>query len=322
MEPSGEDVGSIAWRQLFIVNELSELSTGQRTVPPETTLFWFIFFFLSLGWQWIAQYNPYWFEVEYPKQPFNEFFKFFLSSFLILCIVTVQVIINRIQAQTDDPDSVNFADLCILANCSVLIMTGRYHGYYIHGKAPWGKSDLPMSWLKMELDMEAENRRKPRAMGAEAEMDVAESSRYGNTYEIFMQPNFRDNFDAWRETPLEQMDNRNLSAKERASIDEQKRASIAMRSKKDEKVVRDAGEGDELNEQGMNQKEVKIIREERKKRIMNHMLCQTFHLIDEKRFNNISEKNRCERLLMTAPANFSLDSVDETKAPFHLVRDK
>ena len=54
MEPSGEDVGSIAWRQLFIVNELSELSTGQRTVPPETTLFWFIFFFLSLGWQWIA----------------------------------------------------------------------------------------------------------------------------------------------------------------------------------------------------------------------------------------------------------------------------
>ena len=105
---------------------------------------------------------------------------------------------------------------------------------------------------------------------------------YGNTYEIFMQPNFRDNFDAWRETPLEQMDNRNLSAKERANIEEQKRASIAMRSKKDEKVVRDAGEGDELNEQGMNQKEVKIIREERKKRIMNHMLCQTFHLIDEK----------------------------------------
>ena len=95
-----------------------------------------------------------------------------------------------------------------------------------------------------------------------------------------------------------------------------------MRSKKDEKVVRDAGEGDELNEQGMNQKEVKIIREERKKRIMNHMLCQTFHLIDEKRFNNITEKSRCERLLMTAPANFSLDSVDETKSPFHLVRDK
>ena len=130
------------------------------------------------------------------------------------------------------------------------------------------------------------------------------------------------NFDAWRETPLEQMDNRNLSAKERANIEDQKRASMAMRSKKDGKVVRDAGEGDELNEQGMNQKEVKIIREERKKRIMNHMLCQTFHLIDEKRFNNITEKNRCERLLMTAPANFSLDSVDETKSPFHLVRDK
>ena len=29
------------------------------------------------------------------------------------------------------------------------------HGYYIHGKAPWGRSDLMMTDLKMNLDSEA-----------------------------------------------------------------------------------------------------------------------------------------------------------------------
>ena len=93
-----------------------------------------------------------------------------------------------------------------------------------------------------------------------------------------MQPTFRDKLDAWRITPLEQMDNRNLSEKERAKIEAEKRASLAKRKEKKEgKVVREADEGEELNEQGMSQKEVKIIREERKKRILNHMLCQTIH---------------------------------------------
>ena len=128
------------------------------------------------------------------------------------------MIITMILTQTDDPDSLNFAYLCTLANCSVLIMTDQYQGYYIHGKAPWGKSDLPMSWLKMELDMEAENKRPPRALGAEAAAGNIESQHGTNTYEIFLQPNFRDNFDAWRELPLEQMDNRNLSTKELSLI--------------------------------------------------------------------------------------------------------
>ena len=51
--------------------------------------------------------------------------------------------------------------------------------------------------------MEAENRRRPRALAAEAAAGNVESQNYGNTYEIFMQPNFRDNFDAWRQLPLE-----------------------------------------------------------------------------------------------------------------------
>lgn len=94
-----------------------------RKVTPETTLVWFIFLYLAMGWQWIAQTNPNWYEVEYPMQPFNDFLKFFLSTFIYLCIVIVQMIIVMILTQTDDPASLNFADLCTLANCSVLILT-------------------------------------------------------------------------------------------------------------------------------------------------------------------------------------------------------
>jgi len=60
-----------------------------RKVTPETTLVWFIFFYLVLGYQWIAQTNPIWDEVNNPMQPFNEFLKFFLITFLILCISVV-----------------------------------------------------------------------------------------------------------------------------------------------------------------------------------------------------------------------------------------
>ena len=161
--------------------------TGFKKLTLETNLFWFIFFYLALGWQWIAQTNPTWLEVPMPMQPFNEFLKFFLIALFMLAIAVVQIIINFILTQTDDPASLNFADLCTLANCSVLIMTGPYHGYYIHGKAPWSKSDLPMSWLKMELDLEADNKLKPRVYGSEAaNASVKDANTLGNTYEIFI----------------------------------------------------------------------------------------------------------------------------------------
>lgn len=161
-----------------------------------------------------------------------------------------------------------------------------------------------MAWLKMELDMEAENRRRPRSMGAEAAGGAVESQDYGNTYEIFMQPNFRDNFDAWRDTPLEQMDNRNLSEQEKKQIEDSRRATLAKRAKKDPKVIQDIDDLDETNDQGLTQKETKIVRQERKKRIVNHMLCETVRQVDDRQVNLVSDKSWWERLVHTAPAAF------------------
>ena len=67
-------------------------------------------------------------------------------------------------------------------------MTDKYHGYYIHGQAPWTKSDLPMAWLKLELDAEADNKRKTRVIGndAIAKSNANEVNSLSNSYEIFI----------------------------------------------------------------------------------------------------------------------------------------
>lgn len=46
-------------------------------------------------------------------------------------------------------------------------MTDHLHGYYINGKAPWAQSDLPISWLKLELDKERRGKAQAREFGVQ-----------------------------------------------------------------------------------------------------------------------------------------------------------
>lgn len=80
--------------------------------------------------------------------------KFFLSAFIMLSIVAVNYFIYLVFNRMDAPHVQKFCDLCSVSNISVLMMYDSIHGYYINGKAPWLQSDLPISWLKAELDKE------------------------------------------------------------------------------------------------------------------------------------------------------------------------
>ena len=102
------------------------------------------------------------------------------------------------------------------------------------------------------------------------------------------------------------MDNRNLSQKEREALEETKKALEQRTSLKkgSSKVIRETEDGGEVNDQGFTQHEMQIVRQERKKRIVNHMLCTTFHQVNEKGFNNTVMKNCCERLMLSAPNDF------------------
>lgn len=86
--------------------------------------------------------------------PVNYVLMFFISAFLFLVIMAVQYVLEVLNSYFDSLNFQEFIDLCSVGNMSVLLMDQHYHGYYIHGKAPWGRSDLTMSELKELLDSE------------------------------------------------------------------------------------------------------------------------------------------------------------------------
>jgi len=59
--------------------------------------------------------------------------------------------------------------MCSVANISILFLEYSHYGYYIHGQAPWRESDLPISWLKKELDNEEKGNQRSRAFSVAAQ---------------------------------------------------------------------------------------------------------------------------------------------------------
>lgn len=48
----------ITWRSVFIGNEFNEMQSEKRIIYPTTTLIWFGFFWVGVGWGNISQTNP------------------------------------------------------------------------------------------------------------------------------------------------------------------------------------------------------------------------------------------------------------------------
>jgi meckelin len=81
----------------------------------------------------------------------NIFLEFFWAGLLFFVIGAVQVALHRIEALISGSKVASFVDLCTLANVSLLLFDEYAHGYYIHAKAPWGSSDVPLECLQEEI---------------------------------------------------------------------------------------------------------------------------------------------------------------------------
>jgi len=75
------------------------------------------------------------------------FLKFFIVTFLFLSISGVMFLIHNFLNFLEGSAISSFVDLCTLANISLVMMEEHAYGYYIHAKAPWGSSDIPLDWL-------------------------------------------------------------------------------------------------------------------------------------------------------------------------------
>ena len=78
-----------------------------------------------------------------------------------------------------------FIDLCVVSNISVLILDDLFHGYYINGQCPSGKSDVPLEKLAEMLEDESQGNIKQRGIGQD---DI-------DTYEIYITHHFRNQYD-------------------------------------------------------------------------------------------------------------------------------
>jgi meckelin len=112
----------VAWRSTFIANEVNEIQSHQRKISPETTLIWFLFFWVGIGWENYSQTNPDFIILGSENQPYNLLLKFFLIAFVMLCIVAVEYIFFIIFNLADAPHVQRFTDLCSVSNISILIM--------------------------------------------------------------------------------------------------------------------------------------------------------------------------------------------------------
>jgi hypothetical protein len=122
-----------------------------RYISPESLVFWFIFFWIALGYKCNSETDP---ENSYETNSVlmeNLILKFFMSSLIILMIGLVQWILHLFNNWINGNALNQFKDLCTFANISLIMLDEPIHGYYLNAKAPWGSSDIPLDWLQQEL---------------------------------------------------------------------------------------------------------------------------------------------------------------------------
>ena len=155
-----------AWRHVFITNEFNELQTSFRYINPETTFIWFIFMWTGFGWENLSQSDPVFTIENNPLQGQNPMLKFFTVSLLFICIGGAQFIYINLKTCVCGAEINSFVDLCTIANISMVILKEHLYGYYLHAKAPWHASDIPLEVLQRELQKEKDGEHGKRALKA------------------------------------------------------------------------------------------------------------------------------------------------------------
>ena len=154
-KPNYETKQINGWRYMFIANEFAELQVNMRYVQPETCLIWFAFFWEGLGWSHLAETDPMKVYEDNTILKENLLLRFCMVGVLFFGIGGVMFILHNFDNRYNGAAINRFKDLCTLANISIIMLHEHAHGFYLHCKAPWGSSDIPLDWLQKELQDEA-----------------------------------------------------------------------------------------------------------------------------------------------------------------------
>ena len=181
-----------AWRQFFVANEWSELQCENRIIEPETSFIWFVFFWIGLGWKEFCASDPELTNVADPNIRQNVILKFFWVALIFYGVGIGRIVVSTIRAGATGTDFMGqMIDLATLANISIVVMDEPCHGYYVYGKAPWGKADIPLHIMQRKMQDEVSGELGQRSRGLKHNKLPNADSKI-QTFEIYMPKNLRE----------------------------------------------------------------------------------------------------------------------------------
>jgi meckelin len=168
--------GVNAWRSLLLINELNELQC-YKVISTEFTLLAYAFFMDGIGFRYFSSQNPY-FDNKPHKSPENYVLNFFITAIVMYVIGIAQYLFRYLIKIWFPLPYEEFTDLCSISNISVLMFDSEYKGYYIHGRSPYGQSEVTSSELAKSIEFEITGQAQMRGL-------VPDDPNL-QTFEIFM----------------------------------------------------------------------------------------------------------------------------------------
>ncbi|XP_056142398.1 meckelin [Lampris incognitus] len=148
------------WRTYFVANEWNEIQ-AIRKISPTFQVMAVLFFLEVLSFSNLALRDPL-STLKRPPQayipPYSLTLRYGLAATLWLCIGLLQVMFFSLFHERFVEDKIRqFVDLCSISNISVLLLSHRCFGYYIHGRSVHGHADTNMEEMNANLKREAES---------------------------------------------------------------------------------------------------------------------------------------------------------------------
>ena len=158
------------------MNELNELQT-YKLVRTDVTLILYAIAMEGFGLKYWTSHDPDLNRVE-TNSPSNYTLFFFVTACLIYTIGILQYVVAYGLRHWVPLRHEEFVDLCSITNMSVLMFDESFHGYYIHGRSPYGQAEISTEKLKKALEFEASGKAQIRGL--------SEANPSMQTFEIFI----------------------------------------------------------------------------------------------------------------------------------------
>lgn len=165
-----------AWRQLFLMNELNELQT-YRIISCELTLLVYALIMEGIGVTNWVNHDPN-LTIHKEASPRNFALVFFVTTLVIYGIGVVQYLVKYMFQLCYPLETTEFVDLCSICNMSLLMFDESLHGYYIHGRSPFGQAEITQEQMRSNLYFESSGKAQMRG--------ITDSAPDLQTFEIFV----------------------------------------------------------------------------------------------------------------------------------------